>query len=380
MCLLISPNKKMKIRTIPILALFLLLASCNDAKTPEITVDTYEAVNPLVQNMPYSNEYVAEIHSVKYVEVRSRVKGYIEKIYVDEGKNVKEGQLLFALNSEEYQKEVQKANAVYKNAVADLKAAEVDLANVKRLVAKDIVSKSELAVALAKTDALKADVEEAIANKDKAVLELAYTQIKAPYHGIINRIHNKVGSLIDEGAMLTSISESSEVFAYFNLSETDYLNYIAAGGSATNKVNLKLANNMIYNHEGKLETVESEFDRLTGNIAFRARFPNPNGLLKHGSHGKVIVKKLLENALLVPQKSTLEIQDKLYVFVVKEDGTLSQRNIIPKMRFPDYFAIDSGLDRNEKFLLEGVEKVKDGVKIKANPVDILQAMASSHNN
>ncbi len=375
-----SPNNKIKNRTISSLALFLLLVSCDAAKTPENTVDTYEVVNPLVLDMPYSNEYVAEIHSVKYVEVRSRVKGYIEKIYVDEGKNVKEGQLLFALNSEEYQKEVQKANAVYKNAVADLKAVEVDLANVKRLVAKDIVSKSELAVALAKTDALKADVEEAVANKDKAVLELAYTQIKAPYHGIINRIHNKVGSLIDEGAMLTSISESSEVFAYFNLSETDYLNYISAGGSATKTVSLKLANNSLYGYEGKLETVESEFDRLTGNIAFRARFPNPDGLLKHGSHGKIIVNKILNNALLVPQKSTLEIQDKLYVFVVKEDGTLSQRNIIPKMRFPDYFAIDSGLERNEKFLLAGVEKVKDGVKIKANPVDISQAMASSHKN
>ncbi len=376
----ISTNYKTKILAIPILALILLLGSCDAAKTPENAVDTYEVVSPLVQDMPYSNEYVAEINSVKYVEVRSRVKGYIEKIYVDEGKNVKEGQLLFALNSEEYQKEVQKANAVYKNAVADLKAVEVDLANVKRLVAKDIVSKSELAVALAKTDALRADVEEAIANKDKAVLELAYTQIKAPYHGIINRIHNKVGSLIDEGAMLTSISESSEVFAYFNLSETDYLNYIATGGSVAQTVHLKLANNFIYGHEGKLETVESEFDRTTGNIAFRARFPNPNGLLKHGSHGKIIVNKVLDNALLVPQKSTLEIQDKLYVFVVKEDGTLSQRNITQKMRFPDYFAIDSGLERNEKFLLEGVEKVKDGVKIKANPVDISQAMASSHKN
>jgi RND family efflux transporter MFP subunit len=373
----ISTNNKTKILAIPILALILLLVSCDAAKTPENAVDTYEVVSPLVQDMPYSNEYVAEINSVKYVEVRSRVKGYIEKIYVDEGKNVKEGQLLFSLNSEEYQKEVQKANAVYKNAVADLKAVEVDLANVKRLVAKDIVSESELAVALAKTDALRADVEEAVANKDKAVLELAYTQIKAPYHGIINRIHNKVGSLIDEGAMLTSISESSEVFAYFNLSETDYLNYIATGGSVAQTVHLKLANNFIYGHEGKLETVESEFDRTTGNIAFRARFPNPNGLLKHGSHGKIIVNKVLDNALLVPQKSTLEIQDKLYVFVVKEDGSLSQRNITPKMRFPDYFAIDSGLERNEKFLLAGVEKVKDGVKIKAIPVDITQAMASS---
>lgn len=356
-------------------ALVILLISCGSENSPESANDTYEVVNSLIQDMPYSNEYVAEIHSYKHVEVRSKIKGYLEKRFVDEGQAVKEGQPLFALNKEVAEKELQKANANYKNAIAELKATEVDLGNVKRLVAKNIVAQSELAVAQAKVDALKADVEEAIANKEKEALEMSYTQIRAPYRGMINRIPYKVGSLIDEGAMLTSISDSREVFAYFNLSEIDYLNYVAAGGDITKAVNLKLANNAIYPYEGKLETVESEFDRTTGNIAFRARFPNPDGLLKHGSHGKIIINKMLKNALLVPQKSTLEIQDKLYVFVVNQDGILSQRNIIPKMRFTDYFAVDSGLDRNDKFLLEGVEKVRDGSKIKVSLVDIAKEMA-----
>lgn len=363
----------MKISPTLFLALCLITASCNSKKEAD-TVDTYEVVNPLVKDATYSNEYVAEIHSVKYVEIRSKIKGYIEKIYVDEGQSVKQGQLLFKLNYLAFEKELQKANAAYKSAVADLKATEVELTNVKQLVEKEIISETELDVAKAKVDALKAGVEAALANKEQVALKLSSSQIKAPFNGYINRIPNKVGSLIAEGDMLTSISDSQEVFAYFNLSETDYLNYISARGKKTKIVSLKLANNTLYDYEGEIEMIESEFDRATGNIAFRARFPNPAGLLKHGSNGKVIVNKELKNALLIPQKSTFEIQDKLYVFVVNQDSVLEQRNIIPKMRLPDFYVVESGLSKEEKILFEGVENVKDGNKIHSVGVDLVTAM------
>lgn len=160
--------------------------------------------------------------------MRSKVKGFIKNIYVDEGQPVKEGQLLFALSFQDFEKELQKANAAYKNALADLKAAEVELKNVRHLVDKNIISKTELDVISAKAEALNANVDEALAHKEQAALHLSFTKIKAPYHGIINRIPNKVGSLIAEGDMLTSISDNREVFAYFNLSEIDYLNYVAS--------------------------------------------------------------------------------------------------------------------------------------------------------
>lgn len=364
----------MKISQILFLALCVIAASCDSKKEAE-KVDKHEVVNPMVKNTAYSHEYVAEIHSVKYVEIRSKIKGYIEKIHVDEGQAVKEGQLLFTLNALEFDKELQKANAAYKNAIADMKATEVELKNVKLLVEKNIVSKTELEVTKAKVDALKADVEEALAHKEQAALYLSFSQIKAPYNGIINRIPNKVGSLIAEGDVLTSISDNREVFAYFNLSEVDYLNYISNGEQESKTVSLKLANNVLYGHEGKIEMIESEFDRSTGNIAFRARFPNPDAILKHGSNGKVIVNKQLKNALLIPQKSTFEIQDKLYVFVVNQEGVLEQRNIIPKMRFPDFYAVESGLSKDDKILFEGAENAKDGNKIHAVPVDLEKAMS-----
>jgi RND family efflux transporter MFP subunit len=357
----------MKNNPILFLILCLITVSCTPEKEVE-TVDTHQVVTPLLRDATYSREYVADIHSVKYVEVRSKVKGYIEKIHVDEGQPVKEGQLLFTLNPLEFEKELQKANAVYKNAIADLKAAQVELTNVRRLAEKNIVSAAELAVTKAKADALKADVEEAKANKEQAALQLSFASIKAPYDGVINRIPNKVGSLIEEGGMLTSISDNREVFAYFNLSEIDYLNYITNGEQKTKTVGLRLANSVLYGHEGKIEMIESEFDRSTGNIAFRARFPNPDAILKHGASGKIIVNKKLNNALQIPQKSTLEIQDKLYVFVVNQDGVLQQRHIVPKMRFPDFYVVESGLSKDEKILFEGVENVRDGHKI--NPVDV----------
>ena len=364
----------MKISQLLFISACLITTACDSKKEPDPVVDTHEVISPILKDATYSNEYVAEIQSVKYAEVRSKLKGFIEKIYVDEGQPVKEGQLLFTLNFLELEKEVQKANAAYKSADADLKATEVELTNVRQLVEKNIVSKAELDVLKAKADALKADVEEALANKEQAVLQLSFSSIKAPYRGVINRIPNKVGSLIAEGDMLTSISDSREVFAYFNLSELDYLNTIGTEDKENKTVHLKLANHALYGHEGKIEMIESEFDHATGNIAFRARFPNPEGILKHGANAKVIVNKQLKNALLIPQKSTFEIQDKLYVFVVQPDGVLAQRNIIPKMRFPDFYAVESGLSKDEKILFEGVENVKDGDKIQAIDVDLATAM------
>ncbi len=364
----------MKNKQILFLAVCLITASCDSKKEADI-IDTYEVVNPIVKGVTYSSEYVAEIQSVKYVEIRSKVKGYVEKIYVDEGQPVKEGQLLFTLSFLVFEKELQKANAAYKNAIADLKAAQVELTNVKLLVTKNIVSKTELDVTKAKVDALKADVEEAKAHKEQAALQLSFAQIKAPFNGVINRIPNKVGSLIEEGDMLTTISDNREVFAYFNLSEIDYLNYITSEQKKIKTVSLRLANNVLYGYQGKIEMIESEFDRSTGNIAFRARFPNPDAILKHGASGKVIVKKQLKNALLVPQISTFEIQDKLYVFVVNHEDVLEQRNITPKLRLTDFFVVESGLSKNERILFEGVENVRDGNKIHPVDVDLADVMS-----
>lgn len=352
-----------------------IITACNNEKIKsENKTPEHKVISPLIKNANYNDEYVAEIHSLHYVEVRSKIKGYLEHRYVDEGQAVKQGQLLFSINPAEFEKELQKADAAYKSALADVKASEVDLSNVRRLVEKNIVAKTELEVAQAKLAALKADVEQAKAHKEQTALQLDFTKIKAPYNGVINRIPNKVGSLIAEGDMLTSISDNHEVFAYFNVSESDYLNTILNDEHHHKLVQLKLANNMLYPHQGKIEMIESEFDKVTGNIAIRARFSNPDNILKHGSHGKVIINRQLTDAMQIPQKSTFEIQDKLFVFVVKNDGTVEQRNVIPKMQLTDFYALESGLKPNEKIVFEGVETMKHGTKIQTVHVDVAEEM------
>lgn len=370
----------MKISQILFVALCFIAIACTQEKGVDKKIDSYQIITPLVQDASYNSEYVAEIQSIRYVEVRSKIKGFIEKNYVDEGQAVKKGQRLFALNYLEYEKELQKADADYKAAIADLKASQVELVNVERLVEKNIVSTAELEVLKAKVNALKAKVEEALANKEQIALHLSFAQIRAPYDGVINRIPHKVGSLIEEGDMLTSISDNREIFTYFNLSELDYLNYVTGGEEEIKTVNLKLANNETYPYQGKIEMIESEFDPDTGNIAFRARFPNPDAILKHGASGKVVIHKHVKDALIIPQKSTFEIQDKIYVFVVKEDNTLEQRNIFPKMRFTDFYAVESGLSKDDKIIFEGVENAKDGAKIESVFVDLASVMPFNPKN
>ena len=169
----------MKISRILFLVLCLSITCCDSKITNSaVVLDKHQVIKPIIKDITYSNEYVAEIQSVKYVEVRSRVKGFIDKVYVDEGQPAKEGQLLFALNSLEFEKELQKADAAHKNAQSHVKVSEVELKNVQVLVEKNIISKSELDVIKAKTDALKSDVLEALAHKEQAALQLAFTQIR----------------------------------------------------------------------------------------------------------------------------------------------------------------------------------------------------------
>lgn len=370
-----TSNKALNMKTHVVLcfAVCLLTVSCTYKKEAE-SVDTHKVIYPILEDVTYSKKYVAQIQSVNYVEIRSKIRGYIGKIYVDEGQPVKKGQLLFALTHNVFEKELQKANAAFRSAVADLKVAEVELANVRVLVEKTIVSKTELYVIQAKVDALKADVEEALANKEQQALNLSFSRIRAPFDGFINRIPNKVGSLIAEGDILTSLSDNHEVFAYFNLSEVDYLNYIASGEQGAKAVSFELANQVLYEYEGTIEMIESEFDSSTGNIALRARFPNPDGLLKQGANGKVIVNETLQDALVIPQKSTFEIQDKLYVYVVNKDNVLEQRNIVSKMRLPKFYVVESGLSNDEQILFEGVENVMNGDQVHPVHVKIARAM------
>jgi len=214
---------------------------------------------------------------------------------------------------------------------------------------------------------MKAKVEEAIAHESFAKIQQSYTQIKAPFNGIVNRIPNKIGSLIEDGTLLTNISNNGEVFAYFDVSEKEYLNYMAnfkENAYNSSHITLILANGEEHPFKGKIETTEGEIDQSTGNIAFRARFNNPEKILKHGASGKVRLLKNYKNALIIPQKATFEIQDRMYVYVLDNKNQVKIKAITSKQRMPHYYIVESGLDESDKIIYEGIQNIKDGVTVK----------------
>ena len=327
------------------------LTSCTSKKQEKEEPDTFIVTNPIKIDTSFTKQYVSQIRSVRNIEIRAQEKGFLQNIYVDEGQFVKKGQLLFKIMPGMYQAELLKAKA-------EAKGAEIELQNAKMLADKNIVSKNEQALAQAKLEQARAEVA-------LAQLHLSFTEIRAPFDGTIDRIPKKLGSLIEEGELLTSLSDNSQMFAYFNVSEPEYLEYQTnVKDRASTHVSLLLANNELYQSKGNVEVIESEFNNETGNIAFRARFPNINKLLRHGETGSVQMLVPLKNAIVIPQKATFEIQDKKYVFVVNKNNVLESKEITVTGEIPDLYVIASGITENDKILLEGVQKVKDDEKIK----------------
>ena len=328
----------------------LCLTNCTSKKEEKEETEKFTVTSPVKIDTSFTKEYVSQIKSVRNIEIRALEKGFLQNIYVDEGQFVKAGQILFRIMPKMYEAELLKAQA-------EQKSAEIELLNAKTLADKNIVSRNEQAVAQAKLQSAKAEVA-------LAKLHLSFTEIRAPFDGTIDRIPLKLGSLIDEGELLTSLSDNSQMFAYFNVSEPEYLQYQTdVKDRAETKVNLLLANGESFKYKGNVEVIESEFDNETGNIAFRARFANTGKLLRNGETGKVQMLVPLKNAIVIPQKATYEIQDKKYVFIVDKNNKVSSREITITGEIPDLYVISSGLTQKDRILLDGVQKVKENDNI-----------------
>ncbi|BAV05970.1 Co/Zn/Cd efflux system membrane fusion protein [Filimonas lacunae] len=324
--------------------------SCKPKEKEKEEATKFLVTSPITMDTTVTKDYVAQIRSIRSIELRTQEKGYLQNIYVDEGQFVKKGQLLFKIMPLLYEAEMQKSQA-------EVNAAEIEVANTQPLADKNIVSKNELAMAKAKLGKAKAELELSKAH-------LAFTEIRAPFDGLIDRLHMKLGSLVEEGELLTSLSDNSQMWVYFNVSEQEYLNYqqmVKAQGKL--KVKLRMANNEMFEHPGIVETIEADFNNETGNIAFRATFPNPKGLLRNGETGAIRVTDPLKGAMLIPQKATFEVLEKKYVYVIDKDNKVQSREIKIGAELPHIFIIQEGLSTGDKILLEGLRQVKENEKI-----------------
>ena len=321
-------------------------------------------------NVEVPLNYVVDIHAVRFVEVKPKIESFIEAIYVDEGKKVKKGETLFRLKSSGHNEDLKEAEAGHKQAIAKLKTAQYEVDRFSRLVEKNIISKVRLEQALAEREAVEFEVKQAEARVQRSNAMLSYTDISAPFDGTISRIFFKTGSLVTPNDLLTNISDVSEMFAYFKLSEQDYLQIIKADNATlSDSVHLILPDGSFYGHKGKIEAAGSDFDRGTGSIAFRARFANPDGLLKHGISGKVQLINKMEQILLVPQKSTFEILDFVYVYLVDKESKIQARSFKPLRRLNTFY-VTQDLEPGSVIVYEGMQLVKDGVSIKCDTLII----------
>lgn len=323
--------------------------------------------SPKVKDVTVTQPFVCQIRSQKYVEIRALQEGYLEEIALKEGQSVKQGEVMYRVVPTLYKARLDAELAEVKLAEYELQFTET-LAN----AANPVVSKNEVLIK-------KAMLAKATAKAAQAQTEFDFTIVKAPFDGIIDRFEKQKGSLIKKEEILTTLSDNSTMWVYFNVPEARYLDYKTRHGKgcrgqlltlADSRIELILADGRHYDQSaGNTVTVEGKFNNETGNIAFRADFPNPDRLLRHGQTGTVQIHQTVPNGLVIPQRATFEILEKTYVFVVDSQHVVHQREIAIESENDDIFVVkkggpeDKGLLESDKIVLEGVRQVHDGQKL-----------------
>lgn len=326
----------------------LLCGACDAPPHRPEEAPVFAVTTPLRRDVELHREYVAQVHAIQHIEVRAQERGYLTGIFVDEGQRVEEGAKMFQIMPLIYRADLHRAEA-------DADVATIEYKNTRLLADKDIVSPAELALAGARLNRAKAELE-------LARTHMRLTEIRAPFTGLMDRFAVRLGSLVGEGDLLTTLSDNRTLWIYFNVPEAEYLDYRADPDQPL-RVRFKMANGKLFDQEGKVETIEADFDRTTGNIAFRATFPNPTGLLRHGETGNIVVTTTHPDARLIPQKATFELLDRRHVFVVGDDGTARSRPISVAAELPHAFIVDGGLADGDHILLDGLRKVRDGQQV-----------------
>ena len=353
-----------------------LLNSCNSSSGTMLQTQSLQALPVITVNaLPATTyqEFSASLEGTKDIEVRPQVDGTLDKIYVDEGAYVKKGQPLFRINDRIYREQYNNARANLLAAKANLVNAQISVSKLTPLVQNNVISDVQLKTAKAGYDAAAAQVSQAEAMVRNSQISLSYTTIKAPVDGYIGRIPYKTGSLVGltTPEPLTVLSDIKDVYAYFSMSENDFLqfrnqftgNTIAEKLKQLPPVELLLADNSVYPQKGKVQTVSGQFNNSMGAISFRASFPNGGGLLRSGNTGKIRIPRSVTSALIIPQEATFELQDKVLVFVVGDSNKVASVPITITGKSGGYYLVEKGVKPGEKIVYSGLDRLREGVKI-----------------
>ncbi|MDI1255280.1 MAG: efflux RND transporter periplasmic adaptor subunit [Flavobacterium sp.] len=372
--LIINNSNIMKnLMTMSLVALF--LASCADKNggAPANAPATLPVLDIAYATTSTETEYPVAIQGQTDVEIRPQVSGILDKIFVDEGAYVTAGQPLFKINDNPYREQFNNATAGLNAAEAAVMNAQLEVDKLAPLVQNKVVSDYQAKTAKANLAIAKANVAQAKAVLGSAQINLGYTIIKAPVSGYIGRLPRKQGSLISpaDPESLTTLSDAREVYAYFSLSENDFINFKTQykGNTINDKlkglapVSLILSDETTYPQAGKIDMVDGQFDKTTGAITMRAKFPNANGLLRSGNTGKVKISIQHQNAIVIPQDATMEIQDKIYVFLLDKKNAVTRQPVVVSGKSGTTYLISEGIATGDRIVLKGFENLPDGAVI-----------------
>jgi len=326
-------------------------------------------------------EFLGAIEGKVNVEIRPQVEGILENIYIDEGDFVKAGQPIFRINELPYQEQVKNALANVEVEKARLRNAQIEINRLQPLVDNEVISEVQLKTAESNYEVAKASLARAQALEATARINMGFTTIKAPVNGYIGRIPKRIGNLVakNDSQPITVLSDIEEVYVYFTMSESDYLFFKKMSQDSTARkinpnVKLVLADGSIYELPGRIDADAGQVNRSTGAISLRATFSNPNKLLRSGNTGKILMEQLHPNVLLIPQVATSVIQDRTFVFRLKEDNTVERVLItIEGKSGRNYIVADNNLKENDRIVTSGLDKLTEGVKV--NPMSETQILS-----
>ncbi len=363
-------KKKSTIYTLPlIMGFLLLLSSCGDDKNAQQAQGAQQAPTLPVVTIPTKTvtaytTYPASIEGIVNSQVNAKISGYITDVLVDEGEKVKKGQTLFRLETQTLSQDAAAARA-------NVNAAQVEVDKLKPLVDKNIISNVQLETAKAKLQQAKSGYNSIAANID-------YGNIKSPVDGYVGSINLRKGALVSPTSQIpmTTVADISKVYAYFAMNEKEYLDFIqnAEGKDIEEKikklpkVKLLLANGSLYEHEGTIETINSQVNANTGSITFRAVFENPSRILTNGNSGKIQVPRVFTDVVVVPQEATYEQQGSIYVYKVAADGMASSTKIEKIAEVGNMYVVSSGLQAGDKIVAKGANKLRGNSQI--NPKEM----------
>jgi membrane fusion protein (multidrug efflux system) len=358
--------------------IFLFACSQPQAPAPVAEAPSAEVITVATASATTEHDYTAALQGKVDVEIRPQVEGFLDKVLVDEGQYVRAGQPLFKINAQTYTAQLNSATGSLQAAQAAITNAQLEIDKLTPLVQNKVVSDYQLKVAEASRKIAVANAAQARAIVASAKINLSYTLVKAPVSGFIGRLPKKRGSLVSptDPEPLTELSNVQEVYAYFSLGETDFINFKSQyqGSTLSDKlkrlpaVSLILADNTIYPQKGRIDMVDGRFDKNTGAITLRAVFPNTQSLLRSGNTGKIRLQQQHNDALLVPQAATIEVQDKVYVYAVRDSNKVSKQALKIVGKSGTDYIVKDGVKPGDNIVFSGLDHLVEGTVIRPENV------------